>query len=116
MNQVLICRSLTLLLGGVCLFLCGCDLPERPRLRSAPADLAGPGSDVQQQAAETALIVEGPSTPDEAEWDTWDAYFVNGQQVGYSHIRSEKTGLESTSDLRYELETQLAYLTIVDRH
>lgn len=107
MNQALICRSLTLLLGGICLLLGGCDLPERPRLRSAPSGLEGPTAKTQQEAAETSLILEGPGTPVEAEWETWEAYFVDGQQVGYSHIQSTKTGSGSSSDLRYELETRL---------
>lgn len=93
----------TCFLGGV--LVAGCDLPKRPVLHSA----AGPRAESASQTLRTAKleVVEPPGDLVESRWETWDAYFVNGQHVGYNHMVAEPVGGRSSDQIRYLLENRL---------
>ena len=76
----------------------GCDLPARPLL--GPADVRRP--ELGDSAADTKQqeVLEPPSELAESRWETWDAYFVRDQHVGYSHVRAESAGGSSSRDIR----------------
>lgn len=77
----------TALFGGLALaagFLStGCDFPPRPPIASPPSSSTAKVSTATN--AETDGL-EPPQIAFSQDWEAWDAYFLNGQQVGYSHI------------------------------
>ncbi len=83
----------------------GCDLPERPLLD--PVDIRG--SEFSGAATEQAdqEVLEPPGELVECRWETWDAYFVRGQHVGYNHVIAEPVGDSSSNDIRYVLDNRL---------
>lgn len=80
----------------------GCDNPERPMLKPLPAakllPTDAPLNDREVQA------VEPPSEVADRSWETWDAYFVNGEQVGYSHVVCKPSGPITTGSIYYTLD------------
>lgn len=90
-------------LAGI--FAAGCDLPARPLL--GPADVRGPefaGSTPRKTEQE---VVEPPGELVESRWETWDAYFVHNQHVGYNHVIAASAGGSSSKDIRYVLDNRI---------
>ena len=87
--------------------MAGCDLPKRPPLKADRSD--SPVADGSTRAAEEKpqVALEGPGTTFEGDWETWDAYFIQNRQVGYSHAQATSIGSLSTSDVQYKLDSRL---------
>ena len=87
--------------------LAGCDLPERPPLDASDVR---PSRFVQSSRVEPEVVepdvLEAPGEHFEGPWETWDAYLVRGQHVGYAHVVAEALGNKVDSDVRYQLESR----------
>lgn len=96
-----------LILGAI-----GCDPPPRPPLQQGDRERSRTrGSDETEPAApiSSGLPTSGVlRMAEEAPFDTWDAYFLNGEQVGYSHVRAEPT--DTPSEIRYRVTERLRVL------
>ncbi len=119
-NAVFVCKlSLIFLLWGAA----GCDPPPRPPVAGSdaptgPAVAADPtvtadpqwladpaGAVVTDDSAEPAdtdstAAASGQSLP----WETWDAYYIGDQHIGYAHVRAEAAEDGGT---RYQLQDQM---------
>lgn len=100
-------------LGGV-----GCDIPQRPPL--VPEDLESMNLSRLDQIPETIEspeeVFDAPVALAEGQWETWDAYFVGGEAVGWNHVvaRPDDASLsgeglpgDSSRTIDYELENVL---------
>ena len=85
--------------------LVGCDIPPRPPLD--PSDLVVDSKDAVETKQSNGEPLEKPLSEFAGPWETWDAYFVDGRQVGYSHVVAEPVSDMPDSDIRYELENQI---------
>jgi hypothetical protein len=85
------------------LSLAGCDVPPRPPID--PADILVDRVEPKtKEASKNSEPLESPSKPAVATWESWDAYFVKGKQVGYSHVSSKTVSDRATSDIQHSLE------------
>ena len=66
----------------------GCDIPDRPPLSPLPVEKDSLTSNAIDDGA-TNGTSEPPRQQIEADWETWDAYFVGDRHVGYNHILCE---------------------------
>lgn len=87
----------------------GCDyIPERPPLLP-PKEVNA--AKVQAEAQEK--LIEPPSVGFAGDWDAWYGYFLNHQQVGYSHISAKRVSDDSSSSsdamVVYQVEEQLRF-------
>ncbi|MCG8651639.1 MAG: hypothetical protein MI861_17495, partial [Pirellulales bacterium] len=97
---LLVTAALTLL------WVIGCDVPARPPLDPvAKSSLSTSDSDLADSSEPKDL--ESPAKPFGGRWETWDAHFVRGQHVGYSHIMAEPVDQTSGADVKYTMEGQL---------
>lgn len=108
-----------LLVGGLLLLALGCDRPPRPQVEQAAPER--PRVPVREQAPQP--IPSGlPSSGKlqfavEAPFDLWDAYFLNGEQIGYSHIRAEPSA--DAAEIRYRVTERMKLRrgdAILDQH
>lgn len=109
-NTIMIIHSQSIrgwagLLVVALIFQLGCDIPERPPLsRNADQSSTDPISQVEEdevsEPEETVFEFDG-------RWETWDAYFVGNEQVGYNHIKAEPRSPRATSDIRYTIESRI---------
>lgn len=87
------------------LWLTGCNPPPRPefqeisRSSSDAATLQPPVEDLP----DTAPARKPFSEP----WETWQAYYIAGQHVGYSHVRAEPQSDEADAPIQITLADQL---------
>jgi hypothetical protein len=80
----------------------GCDLPERPILEQVePLSLFPTQTPVNDQDVER---FELPTVLDQPNWETWDAYYINNEHVGYSHVKSSTANADTPGDLSFELD------------
>ncbi len=91
---------------ALALIVIGCDIPSRPPLKPVT-----PEQDDATQAELDDVIVESPGASFPGNWETWEAYFVRGKHVGYSHIVAEKTRRNALDmklpDVRYQVDNYL---------
>ena len=71
-----------------------------------PSDLVIESEDVVEPTAQEEQH-ESPLREFPGPWETWDAYFVDGKQIGYSHVLAEPVSAMPDSDIRFELENQI---------
>ena len=88
----------------------GCDIPARPPL--APVKQARSTDAVGSRSFDGAR--DPAADPDigryQGDWETWDAYFIRGSQVGYSHATATSSRDEvdaSRESITYTIEDQL---------
>ena len=76
----------------------GCDLPERPPL--TPVKKLQPQTGNGSSSLSSASDSEGGETIGsyEGDWETWDAYYIRGTHVGYSHAKAELGSQDSALD------------------
>ena len=87
------------------IFLLGCDIPERPPL-TRNAERAATDPIIQVEEDESSEQDEAVFEFD-GRWETWDAYFVGNEQVGYNHIKAEPRSPRAASDIRYTIESRI---------
>lgn len=84
------------------LFVSGCDLPDRPKLksvdqvRSFTAGNTAGGNGTEE--------LESPTVLDQPFWETWDAYYSNNEQIGYSHVKASHPVLAMAADVHFALD------------
>jgi transglutaminase-like putative cysteine protease len=92
---------------GVAGLIVGCDLPPRPPLD--PTDLRpAKGASSGGPPSGELQVFEAPSILP-ANWQTWDAYFIGNQHVGYSHVVAEKTGNDDENEILYSMDNRLYF-------
>lgn len=86
-------------------FAVGCDLPDRPQLEpvrpAVPLPTDNPVND------DDSVKWEPPTELDEPTWETWDAYLVNNEHVGYSHVRSSPATSATPGDVHFDLDHRI---------
>ena len=102
--QIPLCRSLVCLAIGLVVAV-GCDLPARPPLKGDVDELKDSIQKKERDGDLNAVTLEPPGAEFEGDWESWDAYFVNQQHVGYSHLLAKQS--EGEGMVRYELESRL---------
>jgi hypothetical protein len=106
-EPLVIAIALAFVLTGA--WLTGCDMPPRPPLKpedirpARTSESVGSAMASNQQPQPVRIDAQG-------DWETWDAYFMNNRQVGYSHLVAEPVNDRSTCDIHYRLEDRL-YIT-----
>lgn len=94
---------------GTCglLLALGCDRPPRPQVDQAAPER--PPVAIRQEAPQplpSGLPTSGKLRfAVEAPFDLWDAYFLSGEQIGYSHIRAEPTA--EAGEIRYQVTERM---------
>ena len=82
--------------------LVGCDLPPRPELKevtsSSPLPTAIPVNDDDLETLEPPVALDEPT------FETWDAYFINNQHTGYSHVTASPTDATMAGDVHFQLD------------
>ncbi|MDA8744206.1 transglutaminase-like domain-containing protein [Rubripirellula amarantea] len=100
------------------LVLVGCDIPERPPLRPESLDelqarsggnaVEGDGASVAEPSfADSANYLEPPSIIANQAWETWDAYYVGDQHVGYNHVVAKPVENDSSGKMSYLMDNLL---------
>ncbi|WP_164103239.1 transglutaminase-like domain-containing protein [Candidatus Laterigemmans baculatus] len=107
-------------LCGLLLLGLGCDrpprpqvehvAPERPRVPSPPPAPPSLPSGLPTSGKPLVFALEAP-------FDLWDAYFLSGEQIGYSHIHAEPTAKDD--EIRYQVTERMRLRrgdSILDQH
>ena len=90
----------------------GCDIPKRPPLdpppKSSVIESTVPGTQEEQ------VVVEPPQLPFTGAWEVWNAYYIQQNQVGYSHIQAKPSIQNAVVDnteskVQYDVEDQIRY-------
>ncbi len=90
----------------------GCDFPDRPPINAPKRVERVVQNDLSDQPR--TEMVEPPETQFEQDWEAWDAYFLKGKQVGYSHLLAESLFSEairkvSEANVQYTVEDQVRF-------
>ena len=106
-------HSLCLSLSLFATVFCGCDVPPRPPL-DRPTNVNGSDNQKQpKQEKRSSAALEAPGQAFGTDWETWNAYYLDGQQVGYSHISAKRSMEELISggdaNVQYVLEDQIRF-------
>lgn len=87
----------------------GCDLPNRPPL--SPAQPGGATDDSQTLPRALAPAVESvgelPAYRFGGDWESWDAYYIRNQPVGFIHITAEAQ--PGTDRVQYTVDHRLLF-------
>lgn len=94
------------LIGTVVIMIMGCNPPPRPELGERNTTLT---ADDLTDIDTVAPLVESSATPSEFSgvWETWQAYYMRGKHVGYSHVRVEPVTADPESAVRVTMTDQL---------
>ena len=96
--------------------LIGCDIPSRPPLLPAKESRSKNGGGSIQSLSDGRDQEDGPGVgPFKGDWETWDAYYIRGNHVGYSHAKATLTADDVSLDevgraeksITYQVEDQL---------
>ncbi len=82
-------------------FAIGCDLPARPPLHPVS------DSDGSSGKRSPVEVVEAPGTAFPGKWESWEAYFVRGEHVGYSRIVADSVDSSAPANVRYQVDNRL---------
>ncbi len=89
----------------------GCDIPPRPPLSPTNKDRTKDGSLAANQSSSAPKNFSDPGIGEyNGDWETWDAYFIRGNQVGYSHVTATLSDGSTEFDeesIQYTVEDQL---------
>lgn len=106
-ERAFVCKLslVVLLLGGA-----GCEPPPRPPVAgsqppSAPAGPSAPAVPSTPADADSPAVAQAASKP--LPWETWDAYFIGDQQIGFAHVRAEAAVDSYGGGTRYHLQDQM---------
>ncbi len=80
----------------------GCDLPDRPTFQPVASNRATQTED--SVITDEVEQLEPPMALEQSSWETWDAYFVNNQHVGYSHVKSSTGPAATVGDVHFDLD------------
>ena len=80
----------------------GCDLPDRPELQPVKTSIALPTEN--PVADDDTVKWELPTELEKPTWETWDAYFINNEHVGYSHVQSSPARSDMEGDIHFEMD------------
>ncbi|MGI9471831.1 MAG: transglutaminase-like domain-containing protein [Rubripirellula sp.] len=91
------------------LFAVGCDIPKRPPLKRGKTEDSLAATDLSTVEGDRRSLTDPAASDYEftGRWETWDAYFVAGRRVGYSHLVAEPRSARQQSDVRYTVESRL---------
>lgn len=94
------------ILGFLSVFCAGgCDLPERPALEPIAPVVSMPAENPVNDG--DVGVLEPPSELADSTWETWDAYFINNEHVGYSHVQSGRFTSAEPGDVRFDLDHRI---------
>lgn len=98
--------------GSLLLMLLGigaCDRPPRPPLGRAIDEDPSPPLSAPDRAAGTAASGPSPAGAHEVfqPWESWDAHFIRGEHVGFSHLQAEPLAGSTPRRIRYILRDQI---------
>lgn len=98
-------RSLvaSLVVMAICV---GCSPPPRPILGKNQAETSAAAFVEPQVETETESVEE--IKPFTQSWETWQAYYIGGRHVGYSHVNVAPQSDSSDSLVSVKIEDQLA--------
>ncbi len=83
----------------------GCDLPERPALEVVDPVVSMPAENPVND--DDVVELEPPSELADSKWETWDAYFINKEHVGYSHVQSSLSTSAEAGDVHFNLDHRI---------
>lgn len=106
--------TMHLFLAACTMLLLGCEPPPRPPVKGpaaaekrsqnpAPRGAELPQSSLQERLRGNVLLEFNVQIP----IDLWDAYYIQGNHVGYSHLHVEPT--EKQDEVRYTVTERLRY-------